>query len=48
MKYICGIIDFIVGILIVLGYANINEALIGSLFMQVGVIIAFHLGSVNY
>ena len=47
MKYICGFVDFIIGVLIVIGYADISEALIGSLFMQVGVIIAFHLGSVK-
>jgi hypothetical protein len=44
VKYACGLIDFIIGCLIIFDYADISEALIGSLFMQVGVIIAFHLG----
>ena len=45
MKYICGFVDFIIGVLIVIGYADVSEAVIGSLFMQVGCIIAIHLGS---
>ena len=45
MKYICGFVDFIIGVLIVLGYADISEALIGSLFMQLACVIALGLGS---